>query len=154
MFLLSERRLRFSKGVSKDLTQTHSAAPDIPYQPRTVKAVIGNVPFIHRAGCCCWGSEAYLERVITCFVLSTPSWERNTVISPTFSPSGNHHLISGPLALIKHLPVETVTGQKYLETQYQLPRFLFSFTWEQSYSECTGREYVGKDWKKKLGCLV
>lgn len=49
MFLLPERRSRFSKGVSKDLAQTRSAAPDIPYQPRTAKAVIGNVPFIHRA---------------------------------------------------------------------------------------------------------
>lgn len=61
--------------------------------------------------CCCWASQAYLGRVITRFVLSAPSWERNAVISPTFSPSGNHQLFSVPFALIKHLPVETVTGQ-------------------------------------------
>lgn len=49
MFLLPERRLRFSKGVFKDLAQTRSPALDISYRPRTAKAVIGNVPFIHRA---------------------------------------------------------------------------------------------------------
>lgn len=49
MFLLPERRSRFSRGVFKDLAQTRSAALNFSYQPRTVKAMIGNVPFIHRA---------------------------------------------------------------------------------------------------------
>lgn len=49
MFFLPERRLRFSKGVFKDLAQTRFAALDVSYQPRTAKATIGNVPFIHRA---------------------------------------------------------------------------------------------------------
>lgn len=49
MVLLPERRSRFSKGVFNDLAQTCSAALDISYHARTAKAVIGNVPFIHRA---------------------------------------------------------------------------------------------------------
>lgn len=51
------------------------------YRPGTAKAGIGNVPLIQRAA---GGAEPYLRRVITRLILSAPSWERNTLISPTF----------------------------------------------------------------------
>lgn len=96
MVLLPERRSRFSKGVFKDLAQIRSAALDISYRPRTAKALIGNVPFIQKAA----GGDlrpilSMLSHALYCLLHP----EKETLISLTFSPSGNHQLFSLPFAL-------------------------------------------------------